>query len=127
MTHPYADLVGLNLVEQKEGYSKCSLLVRNELFNPHGVVHGAAIYSLADTGMGAALYPTLAGGEICATIEIKINYYKAVTTGTILCITELINKGKTVANLESNVYCQDVLVAKANGHYSIFTPRGKKI
>jgi len=69
-------------------------------------------------------YPSLNVGEICATIEIKINYYHPVTTGTISCITEVINRGKLVANMESSIYCKDVLIAKANGNYSIFVPRG---
>ena len=91
-----------------------------KLFNPHHVIHGAVLYSLADTGMGAALYPILKEGEICATIEIKINYYKPVKAGVITCVTDVINKGKSVANLESLIYCGDTLVAKANGNYSIF-------
>jgi len=87
------------------------------------MVHGAVIYALADTGMGAALYPTLAEGEICATIEVKINYFKPVVSGVIVCLTEIVNRGKSVANLESRVFSGEALVAKANGNYSIFTPR----
>jgi acyl-CoA thioesterase len=88
-------------------------------------VHGAVIYALADTGMGIALYPTLAEGEICATIEVKINYFKAVDAGRITCITEIVNRGRTVANLQSRVFSGDTLVAQANGNYSIFVPRKK--
>ena len=120
MYHPYGDLIGLKVDEQKNGHSKCSLESEEKLFNPHHVMHGAAIYSLVDTGMGAALYPSLNPGEICATIEIKINYYKAVKSGTVTCVTDVINRGKSVANLESSVYNNDALVAKANGNYSIF-------
>jgi acyl-CoA thioesterase len=87
------------------------------------VAHGAVIYALADTGMGIALYPTLGKDEICATIEIKINYFKPVSTGKITCTTELVNRGRTVANLESRVFSGETLVAQANGNYSIFTPR----
>ncbi len=123
MDHPFADLIGLKIDEQKEGYSKCSLETAKKLFNPHHVIHGAVIFSLADTGMGAALYPGLKEGESCATIEIKINYFKPVKSGTITCITELINRGKSIANLESAIYSGDVLVAKANGNYSIFRLR----
>ncbi len=87
------------------------------------MVHGAVIYALADTGMGMALYPTLSEGEICATIEIKINYFKAVTSGPLHCTSEVLNRGRTVANIESRVYVGDTLVAQANGNYAIFKPR----
>jgi len=122
MYHPYAELIGLKIEEQENGHSKCSLEVDEKLYNPHKVIHGAVVYSLADTGMGAALYPGLKKGEMCATIEIKINYYRPVRSGTITCITEVINRGKSVANMESRIYSGDVLVAKANGNYSIFAP-----
>ena len=120
MYHPYADLIGLKVDEQKKGHSICSLESEKNLFNPHNVIHGAVIFSLADTGMGAALYPTLNEGESCATIEIKINYYKPVKSGIITCVTDMINRGRSIANLESTIYCGDNLVAKANGNYSIF-------
>jgi acyl-CoA thioesterase len=120
MIHPYADLIGLELEEQKDGRSTCSLTVTEQLYNPHRVVHGGVLYALADTGMGAALYPSLASGEICATIEIKINYYRPVKSGRIRCLTEVVHRGRSVANIESSLYCDERLVAKANGSYSIF-------
>lgn len=120
--HPYAELLGLTVEEQRSGFSRCSLTISEKHRNPHNVVHGAVLYALADTGMGAALYPTLDAGEICATIEVKINYYKPVAAGTVTCTTEIINRGKTIANLESCIYAGEVLVAKANGNYSIFRP-----
>ncbi len=118
--HPYADLIGLEIEESEDGRSTCSLTVSDKLYNPHRVVHGAVLYALADTGMGAALYPSLAPDEICATVEIKINYYRPVTSGQIRCLTETVHRGKRVANLESSLYAEERLVAKANGSYSIF-------
>ena len=124
MSHPYAELIGLEIEEQGDGCTVCVLTVGESHYNPHRVVHGAVLYSLADTGMGAALYPSLDEGEICATIEIKINYYKPVTTGQIRCVTEMVHRGKRVANLESSLYVGERLVAKANGTYSIFKLSG---
>jgi acyl-CoA thioesterase len=123
MHHPFARLIGLIIEEQRSGFSRCKLEVTEHHFNPHKVVHGAVIYALADTGMGAALYPTLAEGEICATIEVKINYFKPVASGLITCITEIVNRGKTLANLESRVFSGKNLIAQANGNYSIFKAR----
>lgn len=122
MHHPFADLIGLKIDMQKDGSSICSIEMCEDLFNPHKVAHGAVIYSLADTGMGAALYPSLTKGQICATIEIKINYFRAVSEGKVVCETNVINRGKSVANIESSIFCNGELVAKANGNYSIFSP-----
>ena len=90
------------------------------------MAHGAVVFAMGDTGMGAALFPTLGAGEICATIEVKINYFKPVVSGELACLTELVNRGKTVANLQSSIYLGETLVAKANGNYAIFRP-GKSI
>lgn len=125
--HPFAELIDLRIVERTAGSSRVALTVTESHLNPHRVVHGAVLYALADTGMGAALYPTLAAGEICATIEIKINYFKPVAGGEVVCTTRLVNRGRTVANLESALVVDDVLVASANGNYAIFTPRTKPL
>ena len=73
-------------------------------------------------GMGSAVHATLAEGEICATVEIKINYFKPVREGDLICTTVLVNRGKTLANLDSSIHCGDLLVAKANGTYAVFRP-----
>jgi acyl-CoA thioesterase len=124
MRHPYAEQLGIRFSERPgAGQSRCTLAVSEVHQNPHGVVHGAVLFAMADTGMGAALYPTLDEGEICATIEVKINYFKPVASGELACVTELVNRGKTVANLESSIYLGETLVARANGNYAIFRPR----
>jgi acyl-CoA thioesterase len=123
MHHPFADLIALHTEEAAAGHSRLGLTVGPAHLNPHQVVHGAVLYAMADTGMGAALYPTLAAGEICATIEIKISYFKPVSQGQLSCVTTLVNRGKTIANLESRIHLGGVLVAQANGNYAIFMPR----
>lgn len=122
LPHAFADLVGLQVEQRSPGGSTLALSVDARHMNPHDVVHGAVLYALADTGMGAALYPTLAAGEICATIEIKINYFKPVSAGRLVCRTTLLNRGKSIANLDSRIYLDEALVAQANGNYAIFRP-----
>jgi len=121
--HPFADLLSLAVTESRAGYSKCSLTIEDKHLNPHRVAHGAVLYALADTGMGAAVYPTLAEGELCATIQITMNYFKPVVSGVVTCTSEVINRGKSVAHIESRIYVGEVLVGAANGNYSIFRPR----
>jgi len=124
MEHPFADLIGMKLESCKDGQSTYTLSVADPLKNPHRVVHGGVIYSLADSGMGAALYHLLSDGELCATIEIKINYFAPVFSGDLICKSRLLNRGKTVANLESEIWLDDRVVARANGNFAIFRPAG---
>lgn len=122
--HPFAELIGLNFSRSKKGYSQCILEVNEKLLNPHNVLHGGVIYSMADTGMGMALYPYLDKDELCATIEIKIVYFIAVASGVLTCKTKLIHKGKRIAVLESEIKGDGRLIAKAMGTYSIFKVKG---
>jgi acyl-CoA thioesterase len=117
----FSELVGLDFTEMESGYSRGVVEVTDDLKNPHGVVHGGVLYTMADTGMGAALYTQLAGNEQCATIEVKINYLQPVEDGTVVCETEVVDKGSSVAYLESELLNDGDTVARATGSYSVFT------
>lgn len=119
---PFSQHLGFQHINHEAGKSHHQLLIKNFHFNPQQVVHGGAIYALADTGMGSALYPMLEKGQLCATIEIKMTYLKAARKGILDCYTTVINKGKRVAMLESEIWNEERLIAKATGSYSIFTP-----
>jgi acyl-CoA thioesterase len=111
--------VGIELVERAAGRSRWTLDLQPIHMNTHGVVHGGVLFTLADTAMGAALFGALQPGQICATINVKINYFKPVFGGQVLCISEVVNQGKNVAHLDASLYVDDVLVARANGDFAI--------
>lgn len=117
----FSDLIGLEFTDIDSGYSRGVVEVSDELTNPYDVLHGAVLYTMADTGMGAALYPELDEGERCATIEIKINYLQSIRSGRVICETTLLQKGRSVAYLESELSHDGETVARASGSYSIFT------
>ncbi len=120
--HKFGELIGLKFTELQEGRSRCVLEVNEKLFNPHGVLHGGVVYSMADTGMGAALYSLLDEDELCTTVEVKISYFKALTNGTLVCDTKVINKTRRIAVLESEIRNDQQLTAKASGTFYIYNP-----
>jgi len=117
---PFLDHIGLVVREHELGSSVCALTVAPFHFNSSGLVHGAVLFALADTGMGAALINTLEEGETCATVELQINYFRPVQSGELTCTTQLVNRGRTLANLESSIYVGESLVARATGNFAIF-------
>lgn len=113
--------IGTNFGERPlEGKARMTMVVQEFHMNGNGVVHGGALFTLADTAMGAALFSTLQPDELCATIETKIAYFKPVFEGEVVCTGEIVNRGKTVASTESSLYVDGVLVAKATGSFAIF-------
>jgi acyl-CoA thioesterase len=119
LPHPFADLIGLTVVPDGLGGSCASLVADNSHMNPHGVVHGAVVYALSDTSMGAALYPTLENGQACATIDIKMSYFRPVKSGPINCTAALDHKGRTIAHLTAKIEQDGRLVALATGNFAI--------
>ena len=119
-TSQFTQHVGIELVERAPGRSRWTLDLQPIHMNTHGVIHGGVLFTLADTAMGAALFGALQSGQICATINVKINYFKPVFGGTVVCVSEVVNQGKSVAHLDASMYVDDVLVARANGDFAIF-------
>jgi len=116
----FINTVGLSVDEAVPGRARLSITIEDKHRNGTGVAHGGVLFTLADTAMGAALYNSLEPGEICATIEIKIGYFKPVFDGTLVCEAVVLNKGKSVASLEATIRNGDQLVSKASGTFSIF-------
>ena len=78
---PIAALLGIRRASMADGRSVFELGIRPEHMNPHGVVHGGVVYTLADCAMGGALTSVLEPTERCATLELKINYLAPALAG----------------------------------------------
>lgn len=76
---PYADLLGMELLEVRRGYSLMSMVVRDDMLNFHGIPHGGAIFSLADAAFGVA---SNSHGQTAAALNIEISYLRTVVAGT---------------------------------------------
>ncbi len=114
---PFANLVGLNFPET-DG-PQCELKIEDKVLNVYGTVHGGAISTLADISMGYALFGYLREDERLATVEMKINYIAAVSSGVLTAEAKLVNRSRNLAVLESRVECGGKLVAKAMGTFYI--------
>mgnify|MGYP001163395583 CR=1 FL=1 len=117
---PFGRLLGIEVVEQREGYARALLRASSEHLNPHGVVHGGAVYSLIDQAMGAAVYTVLEPGELCATITITIAYLEAARPEEITAEVRLVRRTRRLAVLEGEARQGTHLLAKAAGTYAIF-------
>jgi acyl-CoA thioesterase len=117
--------IGMRFGAVEPGRATGSIAIEDRHRNGTGVVHGGVMFTLADSLMGAALYKQLEDGEICATVEIKIGYFKPVFEGTLECEAVLINKGKSIASLEATIMNEGKLVSKCSGTFSIFRKKSE--
>ena len=75
----FAGLLGIELLQLREGYAQCTMIVRKEMVNAHNIAHGAAIFALADFAFEAACNSY---GQTALALEVKINFLVAVKIGT---------------------------------------------
>lgn len=74
-------------------------------YNPIGSVHGGVISAILDSAMGCSLHSLLAPGEGYTTLELKVNFLKAVTSqrGRLRAVGKVINLGKRTALTEAQL------------------------
>jgi acyl-CoA thioesterase len=117
---PLADMLHITNKGSSGGVATYQLDVVPELLNPHGVLHGGAVYTMIDYSMGGATMSVLQENEICATIEIKVSYLAGVRAGVLTCDTQVIKQGRSVVFLESKVRDETgKRVAAASGSFAV--------
>lgn len=74
-------------------------------YNPLGSVHGGIAATLLDSVMGCCIHTTLKAGSGFTTLEIKVNYVRAMTdkTGPVKAEGKIINVGSRVATSEGRL------------------------
>lgn len=96
---PIAKTLGFTLSEVSPGRAMFTGQPAFDHYNPIGTVHGGWIATLLDSCMACAIQTTLEAGEIYTTVELKVNYVRAVTDklGPMQAIGELIHRGGRIA------------------------------
>ena len=74
-------------------------------YNPLGTVHGGIAATLLDSVMGCCIHTTLKAGTGYTTVEIKVNYVRAMTdkTGPVTAEGKVINVGSRIATSEGRL------------------------
>jgi uncharacterized protein (TIGR00369 family) len=111
---PLARLVGFTLKEIGPGRAVFEMQADQRHHNPMGTLHGGVFCDLADAAMGMAYASTLAEGESFTTVELKINFLRAVRQAALTAEGKVVKAGATVGYVECEVKDgQGRLVAKA--------------
>lgn len=74
-------------------------------YNPIGSVHGGVITTILDTVMGCSLQSALPKGVAYTTLELKVNFLRAVTrnSGKMTSTGKIIHLGRTTALVEADL------------------------
>jgi uncharacterized protein (TIGR00369 family) len=111
---PIGQLLGFVLKAIEPGRAVFEMEADERHHNPMGTLHGGIYCDLADAAMGYAYAATLGEGETFTTIELKINFLRAVRKATLTAEARVVQAGSTLGYVECEVKDQTgKLVARA--------------
>jgi uncharacterized domain 1 len=102
---PIAKALGFNLLEVEAGRVVFGYNPVFDHYNPLGSVHGGIAATLLDSTMGCSIHTMLKAGSGYTTVEIKVNYVRAMTdkTGPVRAEGKVINVGSRIATSEGRL------------------------
>ena len=99
---PIARLLGFDMTDVGPGRVTMTLPPGEHMTNPGGSMHGGMMATLLDSVMGCAVHSTVPQGRGYTTLEIKVNYLRAVTeaSGLITAVGTVVHGGHQMAVAE---------------------------
>jgi acyl-CoA thioesterase len=82
--HPFARLLGMEVVDVSPGQASVRMTVREEMLNAMGTPHGGAVFALADTALAVA---SNSHGPMAVALDVSITYCRPAPVGAVLTAT----------------------------------------
>ena len=117
-TDYFRELLGIQVLEIKDGYSKMSLKITKEHTNAVGFTHGGVLFALADCAFAEAVN---FGDKQAVAVQVSINFLRPSSEGDVLTA-----EATTVSNGKTLVLCS-VAVKKENKDVALFSGLAYKI
>jgi len=109
----FANHVGIELLEASEGCAKARMEITDQHLNALGIVHGAAIFALADLVFAMA---SNSHGHVAVAINASISFLKAASQGTLFAEATEVSRNSKLASYTIRVTDEgDGLIALFQG------------
>ncbi len=96
----FARECGIELVHVAPGEAEVCMPVRREHMNAMGIVHGAAVFSIADFAFAVSCN---SHGTLAVALNVSINFVKAATRGTLHAQAREVTRSRRVGTYEVRV------------------------
>lgn len=120
---PIISVMDMSLVSVASGSATFTCRPNESHYNPIGTVHGGFVCTALDSAAGCAVQTTLPAGVGYTSLEIKVNYLRAVSaaSGELTVVGTVIKPGSRVAFAEAVVTdAQGRVVATASSTLLVF-------
>jgi acyl-CoA thioesterase len=109
----FKELLGIQILDVKDGYAKMSMKITRNHTNFLGATHGGAIFALADCAFAEAVNFE---NKRAVAVQVNINFLKPSSEGDILIAeTAKISEGKTFALYNITIRKESAIVALFSG------------
>lgn len=108
----FSQWMGVDVLDVKEGYSRIKMIIRKEMVNGFGIVHGGIPFSLADSAFAFACNNR---NNLSVALDVTITFTKAVNIGD-----ELTAEAKEVHNGRSTGVYLITVVNQKNEQVALF-------
>lgn len=107
------------LISVTEGELEFSYLIREEMTNPMGILHGGTTAAIIDDAVGAAVY-SLGKPNVYTTVNLAVDYFASAKTGdTIIAQTSITKNGNQIVNTACEIWNADKTRMIAKGHSNL--------
>lgn len=115
---PFMNWLRPTLIAAERGAIHCSYIVRKEMTNPHGILHGGITAGIIDDLIGATVF-LLGSADQYTTVSNNIDYFSPAKEGDMITAkTSIVKQGRTIINLQCEVFlpAKKRLIAKGSSN-----------
>lgn len=102
--NPFAVLIGMKLIDLQSGEATVQIEMRDELRQPHGILHGGVTATLIDTAMAYAVITNLNETEKASTVDLTVHYLRPHSEGAFSCTAKIVRAGKRILTVSADVF-----------------------
>ena len=107
------------LLKAEEGELEFSYLIREEMTNPMGILHGGTTAAIIDDAVGAAVF-SLGKPNMYTTVNLAVDYFASAKAGeTIIAKTAITKNGNQIVNTSCEIWNADKSRMIAKGHSNL--------
>ncbi|UOG73550.1 PaaI family thioesterase [Hymenobacter tibetensis] len=120
----FMHLIGANLTRIEPGRVEAELVLGQQHQQQKGFVHGGLTATMADLAAGFAAVTLVPDDTGVVTVELKTSYLHPGVGQKLRAVGWVLKAGRRLHFCEAEVWCDDLLIAKATATMAVVEPQG---
>lgn len=114
---PFGNWLKGHIISAEEGVIERDFVVRKDMLNPLGTLHGGVTAAMMDDVLGMTVY-SLGQPNFQVTVNLNVDYFLPAKEGDVLRVKgEVVRDGRRLINAFVNIYNEEgVLVARGTSN-----------